>query len=650
MDDGGNKVRFLSDASTASNDIPEDKLWDFFKKPVVRTVAEVNPAEHARLLSLLDSHEVLSNFEYYPGQKDYIARHASRDSSFLAGDVGVGKSLMAVSLILLKGAKRVLLIAPKGTIEGTDYDPSQWFDEIRYFAPGYPIHELYGREDLNRLTGKGRRELPEGVFITYPEAFFLNRAEEHIGRQASVPDFCERYELPFNINTTPDYLDGVGDHNRHGVYGIIKPSLMTLCGDVWDMVLLDEAHLVGCNPATQRGKSLLRLRATYRYALSATPFPNYVSDVFAIMGWLAVEDWYCGRRNVVWPYAPHEFARYKGQYLTRETDTTERARLLNQGQSASAATKLSTIISKPARLLKLLRPLLVFISKEQCNPRLVGCETIDVRVPMGTSQRKLYEQALREPAENTLARYGNLRNLCADPATCNYNLRTDRPLRSNFNPKLMTILQLVQQCLEKGEQVLVTSSRVGQTDEIARRLGEAQVDFSRIDSTSRDHAHQSNEFKAGHTRVMLMGVKCAVGHSFSNCPNMIIGSLEWSFGALHQAKGRVWRLNSPRPVKIWCVLNADSIEELMFDKVARKGDAATLCLHGRRVSREFVPLQAADVLSDHLSAYAAGSTQDEAACEKAWPELREWLTLAVTLDPEVLRAQKALQGKAVAVA
>jgi hypothetical protein len=50
----------------------------------------------------------------------------------------------------------------------------------------------------------------------------------------------------------------------------------------------------------------------------------------------------------------------------------------------------SPLISSPARLLKLLAPNMAYISKEDCNPNLHGCEVIDVRVPLGKEQAKLY--------------------------------------------------------------------------------------------------------------------------------------------------------------------------------------------------------------------------------------------------------------------
>ena len=144
------------------------------------------------------------------------------------------------------------------------------------------------------------------------------------------------------------------------------------------------------------------------------------------------------------------------------------------------------------------------------------------------------------------------------------------------------------------------------------------------------HGADANRFKRGDARVMIMGIKCAQGHSFDQCPNLIVGSLEWSYGTLHQAKGRVWRLTSPKQVKVWVVLHENTIEELLFDRVATKQDSATLCLHGKRVPRDFKRMDADEVLVDHIVNYNAedGEIRSETECESQWPELRKSLVMA----------------------
>lgn len=603
-----------------------------------------------------------TGFSVEPAGNDYFYGFTIEgDGRFLLGDFTVthntGKSLMALTLIALKGPRRTLLIAPQGTMRSTgddeeaeDYHASQWVSEIQRFAPTEPVFQLFSPGDYYRILAANKGTLPDGIYISYPQAMFYNGAREWL--PASWYKASDEYHveqrtrellgLPFDKDTPPiaeEFVSaGVGDCNEHGIKCIITPSLATLIGDVWDMVILDEAHLI-CNLAANVTQSFIRLQPKYRYALTATPIPNIVSNLFSIMGWLCVQDWYKGKRlNAAWPYAVEDEGTFSMTFLAQERDHTAENEAKRRGKKLISQ-RPSPIISSPARLLKLLKPTMAYISKEECNSNLVPCEVVDVRVPAGLEQGGLYAYYMDRanipydnPLTKALVQMTWLRGICADPATCDYNKEPAPVCMSNFNPKTIMILQLVHQCLARGEQVVVVAARKGQSTAVAARLMEAGIPISRIDSTidASEHAAQAAAFKEGRTRVMLMGIKCAQGHSFDQCPNLIIGSLEWSYGSLHQAKGRVWRLTSPKPVKVWCVLHAGTIEELLFDRVALKQDAATICLRGMRVPRDFKTVDPSELLAEHWEDFDShkADVEAESVCEDQWPALRSKLAIA----------------------
>jgi hypothetical protein len=438
----------------------------------------------------------------------------------------------------------------------------------------------------------------------------------------------------------------------------------------FDLIVCDEAHLC-TNLDAEITRSLIRTQARWRFALTASPIPNLVSNLFSLLGWLCVPDWFKGgQRNPAWPYAVAEQARFDDTFLSAERDHTaeelakDRRKVIHR----------SPVISAPARLLKLIKPTLAFISKTQCNPAYLPPKIHDVRVPLGAEQARAYAYYLNRgniPANHPLVaarkQIAWLRALTADPAGFDHG-RSDLRPRSNFNPKTITILGLIRDVLAKGEQAVVVSARVGQTDEVARRLRECGIAYTRIDSTvSPDHhAAEANRFKSGAVRVQLMGIKCAAAHSFRGLPSqthLIIGSLEYSWGPFLQACGRVDGVNSAPGVNIWCVLHQATIEEAMFDRVATKGDAATICLHGRRVARDFKPVDAGEVLAENLIRWEqAGELDDaqgrlaptkdakkqiakrsESECEADWPKLRAELTDAAKAPPRFTKAEGRMQ-------
>ena len=672
IDDRGAKHRFMERPNPNARseyycEHNESLLWKLFAEPYVRTVAETNEEQYERNVETMRLYSMINGFKYFDGQLDYYARMGCKDYGVVGADVGTGKTLGALTLVALKGAGRSLIIAPQGTMrssedeEGEEYRASQWVQEIQRFASSEPVFQLFSEEDLEAILRANGNKLPNGIYITYPQAYFSNGAFEFIPQawedeEEHEEKFCKRTGLPYDEDRTPEnqFCRGIGAHDKDtGIRCVASPSLATkiACrfGEPWDLVILDEGHLI-CNENAQVTRNLIRLQPKYRFIMTATPIPNIVTNLFTLMGWCCVPDWYLGnRRNAAWPYAVDESHRFASTFLSHEVDVTAQSEARAAGKRGwrNVGVKVSPIISSPARLLKLLKPSMAYISKEKCNPNLQPCEVIDVRVDMGAQQSKLYQKWVnrasyvheyKHPLVIARVQSSRLRGICAAPVDLDYNHYTDiapdgssrgASVRSNFNPKTSTILELAHQCLAKGEQVVIVSSRVGLSDAVAHRLAEAKIEIARIDNTvpADMHTAEANRFKKGDARVMIMGIKCAQGHSFDQCPNLIIGALEWSYGTLHQAKGRVWRLTSKKPVKVWIVLIKGSIEELLFDRVATKQDAATLCLHGRRVPRDFKTLDAGEVLAEHIVEYAPGKLVDENALEDDWAELRRRLEL-----------------------
>ena len=660
-DDRGRQVRFMDRPRDKGHDYDESLLWKIFQRPAVKTSAEAKPGLIETNLAILKSIAMLAGFEYYPGQMGYLPRVATKDCGLVAAETGTGKTLMALSLLAMKSPVRALIIAPQGTMRSSDPEmvrrsrddddededgnaessASQWIQEIHRFTPYLQVWELFSYDDYERICSLNGGKLPPGVYVSYYQAMFSNGARE------KVPDSWDdkklnQWAVANGLSALPDcpppdegdvlnkryWCERVG-REVNGIRSIITPCLSTLIGSQFDMCLLDEAHCV-CNLLANITQMLIRLQPRYRWALTATPIPNIVSNLFSLIGWLAVPEWYKGeRRNAAWPYAREEIGRFDSTFLSNERDhTQEDMKRRADPEWSGKCEKNSPVISSPARLLKLLKPNMAFISKQDCNPNYIKPEVIDVRVPMGHSQAVLYGHFLNRanvPGGHPLVRARRqtawLRNICADPAGFTHG---GPSVPSNLNPKVLATLELVRDLLPTG-QVLIISSRVGLTTTLQHRLAEAGVPFARIDSTMPpdQHAFQANLFKSGRTAVLLMGIKCAAAYSFDDCNYEIITSLEYSYGPFEQAKGRVDRLTNKVKKKIFCILHKGSLEEIMYDVVATKGDAATICLRGERVPREYKPVDAGEVMAAAVERFDLTGHTPERECETRWPQLRE---------------------------
>jgi predicted RNA methylase len=658
-DDCGRVLRFM-DRPRKENpgELPESTLWHYFDKPAVQTVAEVCREQVAANLAVLKACEMLAGYAYYPGQINYLARVAAKDCALIAAAVGTGKSLFAISMLAMKSPNRAVIIAPQGTMRASAIEEdddeedvsasmsaSQWIKELNKFAPYLQVWELFSYEDYLRILSLNNGKLPFGVYVTYYEAFFSNGAmekapatwdDDKLNAWATANGFAPLPE--HNDAGSRDkhhWCDSVG-HEVEGVRCIIQPCLSTLIGNQFDCVLIDEAHKCKGLSANLT-QMLIRLQPRYRYAMTATPVSNIVSDLFPLLGWLAVPEWYKGnRRNAAWPYARQDLGRFNSTFLTQERDLTQEDHNRQKDPKwRGRCIKESPIISSPARLLKLLKPNMAFIDKPECRAEYIPPKIIDVRVPMGKEQARLYGHFTNRAnitAKSAYIRAGKqttyLRNICADPAGFSYG---GPKVLSNMNPKVIAILELTRDILGRGEQVVIINSRVGITSTLATKLTEAGIPIARIDSTTQaeQHAYQANLFKAGKARVCFMGIKSAAAYSFDACENLIIGSLEYSFGTFAQACGRIDRVVNQVVKHIYVILHKNSIEEIMFDVCALKGDASALCLRGKRIPREFKPVDSGEILAQALDRFDLSGAKPESECEREWPRLRTALSQAM---------------------
>ena len=665
-DDLSRVIRFMDRPTKAATDINESKLWSIFQRPAVKTIAEVSEVMVRQNTAILKSCEMLAGFKYYQGQIPYLARMGCKDSAYIAAATGTGKTLFALSLLAMKAPLRTLIVAPQGTMrsgdseagdveddDGIEYNASQWVSEIHRFAPYLQVWELFSHEDYERICSLNGGELPPGVYVSYYQAMFQNGArekapdtwnDERLAAEVEK-EFKLKFKLPVesangNLIPTTHWCDSVGKE-ENGIRCIITPCLSTRIGHLFDCVMLDEAHIITHIESTVT-QMVIRMQPKHRYALTATPIPNIITNLFAPMGWLCVKDWYRGgNRNAAWPFAREDIARFDAAFLSQVRDLTEEENKIKADPKwRGKCTRKSPIISSPARLLKYLKPTMAYIGKLDCNPEYTPPNIIDIRVPLGKEQALLYHHFLNRgniPGKHPLVRARKqgayLRAICADPEGFRHHTAASSKftVSSNFNPKVVTILQLVAQVLAEGEQVVIINSRVGLNDTIQERLVESGVSVARIDSTilAANHSDQSNLFKNGKARVMIMGIKCAAAHSFSQCKYEIIGSIEYSPGPFDQAKGRIDRVNSRPGVTIYCILHKHSMEEIMFDTVCQKDDAATICLRGQRVPRLFKPVDAAEVLAKAITSFDLTGSKPESECETQWPELKTAIVSSV---------------------
>jgi hypothetical protein len=165
--------------------------------------------------------------------------------AILADDMGLGKTVQAIAMLVSERDDAgpdvpgpTLVVCPLSVVR-------QWESELEKFAPSLRVHVHHG---LGRLSGADLAEKARGV-------------------DALVTS-----------------------------YDIATRDSDALAEVAWDRLLLDEAQDIK-NPATKRARSLRRLPARRRLAMTGTPIENRLSELWAIMnvvnpGLLGSREWF----------------------------------------------------------------------------------------------------------------------------------------------------------------------------------------------------------------------------------------------------------------------------------------------------------------------------------------------------------------------
>lgn len=175
--------------------------------------------------------------EYYPHQIEGVRKLARRTSFLLADDMGLGKSLQALTIFAVdvaQGYARTAVVVCPVTLKGN------WADEIVKFS-------RFQYVVLEGTPAKRRKQLEEFSNITTPKLLICN-------------------------------------------YEQVAPHLDALNSLRFDVAVFDEAHYLK-NYKSQRTKACMSLRSSRSFMLTGTPLLNHVNELWPILHRIDPQAW-----------------------------------------------------------------------------------------------------------------------------------------------------------------------------------------------------------------------------------------------------------------------------------------------------------------------------------------------------------------------
>ena len=576
-----------------------------------------------------------------------------RDGCILSWDTGLGKSLAAFAVPLISdNIRRVLIVSPESLHRQLRETAQNFFGLAVLPLMSQEQFSDWGLQHPAAPLAPGERPT---FFLTTYTALGHNGADEwpadvdDDGSPVEVEHLRERRnallkEISAGWPTSTcwneaEMFAGIGAESN-GIRCIWTPTLARLIAihDSFDFVVVDEGVRLQSNDA-HIATSVRLLNPRKRLVLTATPIKNRLESLF----WTA--QWAAGgtpEANPRWPYAAtpaarEEFART--HLLTDKYITREKIDFALTGDKVSR-TRRSARITNLHRLWKIVAPVVLRRRKHDCGEDIVPKTTHVVRCPPGDDQWRVYRHYLHHPPAkgNALATAGVQLSLLRQATTSPY---TDLMKKEGewsphvHNPKMAAILTLVEGCLARKEQVIIGSNFHEFGDALHALLKEAGVWVTHLDgrTTPARRAKLAREFKDKQYSAMVAGThSMGEGHSFDDCPNLIMPSLDWAYDRNTQFVDRVWRMTSKKPINVYTLITTGSIDEYLLELFKEKEDSSQLALDGALTAIDKDESSVCLLLEKAIKGYKSNAhTLPEAAFEAEWPAQRTRLATAQQL-------------------
>lgn len=306
------------------------------------------------------------------------------------------------------------------------------------------------------------------------------------------------------------------------------------------LLILDEAQQVK-NASSKAAGALRTLRARHRLCVTGTPLENHLGELwsqfdFLLPGFLGTQK---------------EFASRWRRPIEKLNDTTRRALLARR-----------------------IRPFMLRRRKDEVATELPPKSTIVRRVELEGPQRDLYETvraAMQQKVRDAVAKQGvarshilmldallKLRQVCCDPSL----VKLPGAKKGQGSAKLALLLEMLPGLIEEGRRVLVFSQFTGMLAIIANALDQADLAYVTLTGETVDRKTPVRRFQAGEAPIFLISLKAGgVGLNLTAADTVIHYDPWWNPAAENQATDRAHRIGQDKPVFVYKLVAAGSIEE-----------------------------------------------------------------------------------------
>ena len=332
----------------------------------------------------------------------------------------------------------------------------------------------------------------------------------------------------------------------------------------YHLLILDEAQTVK-NSRSQGAEVVRKIDARHRLCLTGTPLENHLGELWSQFDFLLPG--FLGNSNT--------FAKYWRMPIEKQGDA-QRRNLLAQR----------------------IRPFILRRKKEEVARELPPKTVIVRKIELAGSQRDLYETvraAMDAMVREEVASKGfgrsqivildallKLRQICCDPRL----VKAASAQRVRERAKLDLLMTMLPELVDEGRRILLFSQFTSMLSLIETELKFAGLDYVILKGDTSDRESPVRRFQAGEGPIFLISLKA--GLNLTAADTVIHYDPWWNPAVENQATDRAHRLGQDKPVFVYKLIIAGSIEEKILALQERKADlAAGILSEDRTIDLKF---------------------------------------------------------------
>ena len=178
-----------------------------------------------------------------------------------------------------------------------------------------------------------------------------------------------------------------------------------------------------------------------------------------------------------------------------------------------------------------------------------------------------------------------LRQVCCDPRL----VRSIAAQRVHERAKLELLMTLVPELVDEGRRILIFSQFTSMLALIEQELQQAGLEYVLLTGDTTDRELPVRRFQSGEVQIFLISLKAGgVGLNLTAADTVIHYDPWWNPAVENQATDRAHRLGQDKPVFVYKLIVAGSIEEKILALQERKSElAAGILSEDHRVDLKF---------------------------------------------------------------